>query len=206
MRLRFSKKGRARFISHIDFLEAVRRAVRCAGVPACFSRGFNKREKISAGFPAPLGIESEYEIIDIELYAPVDPQTLPAMFNAVLPEGLRVEAAVASPGTGMMLPGAVVAYRIEQADPSVAIAALDAGITTIKRTDKGGREISSRDSVVSYGVIDGALSIELTSGLPTSGRIDEILKKIYTEEAYADILITKVAQYRVTGGKKEYLI
>ena len=39
-----------------------------ADAPVAMTQGFNKRERMSAGFPLPLGIESEAELVDIELF------------------------------------------------------------------------------------------------------------------------------------------
>ena len=71
----FSKKGRARYISHLDLVEIIKRAFNIAGLPVCYSRGFNKRAHIGGGFPLPLGIESECEVFDCDLYSEI-PETV----------------------------------------------------------------------------------------------------------------------------------
>ena len=50
VRFEFSKAGTARFIPHLDLMEIVKRAMRMSDFPMAFTQGFNKREKISAGY------------------------------------------------------------------------------------------------------------------------------------------------------------
>ena len=66
-RLKYRKKGLARFISHLDTLRVFQQAMRRAGLQLSFTRGFNRRPKISAGYPLPLGYTSNDEYIDITL-------------------------------------------------------------------------------------------------------------------------------------------
>ena len=40
-RLTFAKKGRARYISHLDLMRAMQRAIKRAGVPIWYTQGFN---------------------------------------------------------------------------------------------------------------------------------------------------------------------
>ena len=53
IRIQFAKRGDARYIPHLDFMEIIKRVLR---MRACLLRcaGFNKRERISMGFPLPL--------------------------------------------------------------------------------------------------------------------------------------------------------
>ncbi len=37
-----------------------------AGLPVSFSQGFNKRERIAGGYPLPLGVESNCEMLDVD--------------------------------------------------------------------------------------------------------------------------------------------
>ena len=89
-RIFLTKKGPARFIPHLDFIEIIKRSLRRTKIPVSFSQGFNKREKISLGFPIPLGIESESEICDLDLYKSITIEQFMEM-NKFLPKGIQVE-------------------------------------------------------------------------------------------------------------------
>ena len=52
VRLFFSKKGRAVYISHLDLLRTMQRALKRAGIPVWYSEGFNPR--IYLNFPLAL--------------------------------------------------------------------------------------------------------------------------------------------------------
>ena len=55
LRVRYAKRGRARFTSHRDFSRAFERALRRAAVPMAYSSGFNPHPRISYAGAAPTG-------------------------------------------------------------------------------------------------------------------------------------------------------
>ena len=67
IRIRFSKKGKIRFISHRDIARIWERALRKAQIKIAYSEGFSPRPKISFGLALPTGNESEAEYLDLEL-------------------------------------------------------------------------------------------------------------------------------------------
>ena len=90
IRIRLSKKGEARFISHRELNNTLTRAFRRAKVPVAFTQGFTPRPKISFSQPTAVGIESYAEFVDIELYTKIDSQGLMNQLNETLPENLRI--------------------------------------------------------------------------------------------------------------------
>jgi radical SAM-linked protein len=89
-RLRFSKCGPVRFISHRDVARAFERAFRIAELPLAFSQGFSPHPKVSFGPALAVGYESEAEYLDLELTRDVDGASLAASISAGLPEGMAV--------------------------------------------------------------------------------------------------------------------
>ncbi|MCE3234556.1 MAG: hypothetical protein K0Q50_736 [Vampirovibrio sp.] len=67
VRLKLEKRGDLRFISHLDWLRMIYRAVSRSKIPVAYSQGFNPKPKISFGPALPLFTESYGEYIDIEL-------------------------------------------------------------------------------------------------------------------------------------------
>ena len=67
VRIRFSKTGRARYISHLDLNRTMTRAVRRAGLPIWYTEGFNPKPKITFAAPLSIGTESMCEFMDIRL-------------------------------------------------------------------------------------------------------------------------------------------
>ena len=56
LRVRFAKRGRLRFASHLDVARAIERAARRTGLPVAFSAGFTPHPKISYLGAAPTGV------------------------------------------------------------------------------------------------------------------------------------------------------
>ncbi|MBI2168395.1 MAG: DUF2344 domain-containing protein [Actinobacteria bacterium] len=94
VRLRFTKRGRVRFISHRDVARALERAFRVEGLPLAFTEGFAPRPKVSFGLALPTGYESDAEYLDAGLTEEVDLDDLITGVSASLPEGMGVADAV----------------------------------------------------------------------------------------------------------------
>src|SRR4029077_7165483 len=88
VRIRFSKRGRVRFISHRDVARAFERAFRIEELPLAFTEGFSPRPKVSFGLALSVGHESEAEYLDVELTESVDVDALPERLTPALPEGM----------------------------------------------------------------------------------------------------------------------
>ena len=93
IRLRFTKTGRAVYISHLDLVRTVQRALNRAGVPVRYSSGFNPHALISVLLPLSIGVESLCDLMDIRVREEVDLTSLPAKLTAVMPEGISILSA-----------------------------------------------------------------------------------------------------------------
>lgn len=93
LRVCFSKTGRMRFLSHLDFVRAFERATRRAGLPVALSEGFSPAPKIAYGWPLPVGMAGLAEYLDMELTSRVPPETVQAALNDQLPDGFEVREA-----------------------------------------------------------------------------------------------------------------
>ena len=91
LRLRFEKRGKAAYLSHLDVLRTFQRAFVRAGIRVKHSEGFNPHPKMSIAAPLQLGCESLCEVLDVQILS--GPENMPAALNPVLPEGLRVVSA-----------------------------------------------------------------------------------------------------------------
>ena len=118
VRVRYSKQGKVRWISHRDVARAFERALRIEQLPLAFTLGFSPRPKVSFGLALSTGYESEAEYLDLELARPIDLESLPARLTAALPVGLEVDAVVALAERAPALQEAVgaVTWHIEVTD------------------------------------------------------------------------------------------
>lgn len=88
LRIRYAKRGRARFTSHRDVVRAFERALRRAHVPMAYSSGFNPHPRISYANSSPTGAATEAEYLEIGLSEVCDPTRLLAALNEAMPDGL----------------------------------------------------------------------------------------------------------------------
>ena len=96
LRLRFSKTGRAVYISHLDLMRTMQRAFLRAGYPLKYSEGFNPHAQISILLPLSVGCSSVCELMDFSLREEAEVNEIPARLTAVMPEGIAVTEAYRS--------------------------------------------------------------------------------------------------------------
>jgi radical SAM-linked protein len=94
--LKFSKTGYLKFLSHLDMMEVFRRAFRRSEIALVYSKGFNPSPKMAIANPLPVGIESVAEYLQCETEEDLEASELMERLNAMLPEGIRIIAAVST--------------------------------------------------------------------------------------------------------------
>lgn len=88
--IKFTKINSAKFISHLDTMRTLHRALRRAGIPISYSKGFNPHASISVAAPLSLGIASTAEYADIELDELIDSEIIKGKLSNALPEGIKI--------------------------------------------------------------------------------------------------------------------
>ena len=91
VRVRFAKKGRMRFISHLDVIRLFYRALRRAQLPITISKGFNPRPRISVIPALKLGKESDSLELTVRLDEWVKPSLFKERLQEQLPEGIELK-------------------------------------------------------------------------------------------------------------------
>jgi radical SAM-linked protein len=94
VRLRYTKRGKIRWISHRDVARALERAFRITQLPLAFTEGFSPRPKVSFGLALSTGHESDAEYLDLVFAEAIDLEPLSASLTEALPEGMAVTGAV----------------------------------------------------------------------------------------------------------------
>jgi len=173
VRLRLRKEGRMRFLGHLDFMNAFHRAVLRAGLPVRYSGGFHPKQKVSFSEALPTGVESDAELIDLELTSPRTARDVVEGLNRELPQGFHVleggviPAQLPSPSASIR----VSHYRLElpaSARLEAALAAFLAAERVVVVRPKGKRsvEVDIRPWVESLRLEGGALHMVLRRGSP----------------------------------------
>jgi radical SAM-linked protein len=91
VRVEFSKKGTLRYLSHLEVVSTILRALRRADIPLRYSEGFRPSPKVSFGPALGVGIEGESEFFDMEVYPPFALETTQDTVNHTLPEGMAIK-------------------------------------------------------------------------------------------------------------------
>ncbi|MEC4676454.1 MAG: TIGR03960 family B12-binding radical SAM protein [Nitrospirota bacterium] len=91
VRLRFSKTGKARYLSHLETTTAIIRAMRRAEFNFRYSSGFHPSPRISFGPALRVGIAGLREYLDLELIPPVRTEAALRDLNRTLPEGFHAD-------------------------------------------------------------------------------------------------------------------
>lgn len=89
-RLTYSKLDEARWLSHLELVAAVYRALRRTGLPLAFTGGFHPLPRVSFHGALPVGVESLGETMDVELTAAMGACGLVEIFNRAMPLGLKI--------------------------------------------------------------------------------------------------------------------
>ena len=181
LRIRYAKRGRARFTSHRDFGRAFERALRRAGIPMAYSSGFSPHPRISYANASPTGAASEAEYLEIGLAEARTPAAVQAALDAALPPGLDVLEVVES-SSGALADGLtgsrwrVALVGVPAADLAYAVRAfLGAAAVPVSRMTKNGlREFDARTAVVTLTEVEGGLEMLLEHGTPLV-RPDDVL-------------------------------
>jgi radical SAM-linked protein len=92
--LEYTRGERVKYISHLDLMRAMQRAVRRAELSIAFSQGFNPHPIMAFASALPVGTTSEREYMDILLTKPVSLSELKEKMNLALPKGITVTEAV----------------------------------------------------------------------------------------------------------------
>jgi radical SAM-linked protein len=159
--VRYAKRGKMRFASHLDVARAFERSVRRAGLPIAYSSGFTPHPKISYAGGAPTGVASEAEYLSLTLTSRIEADAVQERLNAALPDGIDV-ITVAEDSGGLP------ASRLTASEWQIALPGLppDNVVPAVRKflalteapverlTSKGMRRMDARAAVVSIDVFD----------------------------------------------------
>ncbi|MDR3069398.1 MAG: TIGR03936 family radical SAM-associated protein [Propionibacteriaceae bacterium] len=180
VRLRYAKRGRARFASHRDFSRAFERALRRAKVPMAFSSGFSPHPRISYLNAAPTGAASEAEYVEIALAQRIDPESLMQGLKRALPDGFALLAAHESDGE-IQMSASRWQCRVPDADPvklREAAKALWEQVETVVRREEKNRDVNVRPAILKLDVsADGLIDLISVVDSPLV-RPDDVMKAL----------------------------
>ena len=91
IKITYSKGEEIKFISHLDHIRVLERAIRRAELPIAFSQGFNPRMKLSYKSKAlKVGETSNECQAELSFISHIKPSELKEKLNNVLPPGFKI--------------------------------------------------------------------------------------------------------------------
>lgn len=212
IRFQFTKGPEVRFLSHLDMVRTLERAVRRARLPIAYSEGFTPRPIMSYSYALPVGVLSEAEYGDFGFALALDPEAFMTAYNEQLPEGFRVLRAEELAEDAPALQSTISAARWKVVLPDLDVAqeikarweelqGLDSFVVR-RETKKGSREIDVRPFLFQVeGIVHDSTGtcFECLCGLGNEAnlRMDEL--GVLLGFSHLEALITRIGQFRRVG-------
>ncbi|MCA6079311.1 MAG: TIGR03960 family B12-binding radical SAM protein [Endomicrobium sp.] len=187
LRLRFSKKGKVRFISHLEQVEMFRRAARRSCLPIAFTAGFSPQIKSSYGPPLSIGQESSSEYMELYFTQKVSVENVRLKFSKALPEGFKIldvkKVPLNFPSIDIL--SNVSEYEIKNAD--IAQEQIDKflfqDLIAVEKIKMGKTvEVDAKPLIRSFKNENGILKLQLRFGGGRYVKPEAILKKLLGDQ------------------------
>ena len=204
VRVFYHKTGRAKYISHLDIMRCMQRAV---VLPVWYTEGFNPHIYLTFSLPLSLGYESESEVMDFRLVDDTYPfDEVTVRLNRSLPPDIRVVRTASPVNKPEGIASAV--YEIKASVPGCSGTALGKAfrafmeqkeILVEKRAKKGARKIMKE---IDIRPLCELLSCEETGAgllirLKTAAGIQTNLNPALLLDAFCAYLQTEALSYSV---------
>lgn len=209
LRLRYSKLGKVRFVSHRDGARLWERALRRVELPVAYTEGFTPRPRIGFGLALPTAAESLAEFLDVDLVREADIDVDDERWNSemirdlsdALPVGIDVTVIAERSSNEGSLQERVDSVTWELTGPGdhpepLAVAAqhvLDADELIVERERKGQRRVDDVRPLI-HELHPDETGSKLIARLATDGRT--LRPAELAELAFAGVVGTDVRVLR----------
>ena len=180
VRATFSKRRRAKYISHLDLMRCMQRAFKRAGVPIWYTEGFNPHAYLMFPLALSLGYESGCECMDFRLDGDMTMTEAMERLNRVLPPDLQIVKVAEPVKKHTEIAFADYALALECGDhtaPAALRAAWDSfsaqpEILMEKKTKRGSTQIDLKAQAEIRGVSEGEQALCLTLRMPAGTSVN----------------------------------
>ncbi len=194
IRVEFSKTGDLRYLSHLELITAILRAMRRADIPLVYSQGFHPSPKVSFGPALGVGISGIKEYYDMEMMSPFPIHDFKQRINSKLLVGLEINDMAVIPIKAPSLSSFVsrYEYEINCPDASVVNQFLEKAEVLSEREKE---TINVRSMVEDAEVIDKkTVRLILVDQGNRKVRLGELVQKIFFIPA-EELRITRLTMY-----------
>ncbi len=188
-RLKFSKMGMGKYISHLDLLRTFTRAIHRANLPVRYSQGFNPHQLITFSLPLALGVTSETEFVDIDFEDGTNSDDIMTALNKNLPPDIKILKVTIPECKANDIVSARYVIDITHCD-------IDADkvkefferteIPALKKTKKGEKEINLCEFILEWNIAEAN---------DDSIKLDVVLSAGGSANIKPDIMISRLCEY-----------
>jgi radical SAM-linked protein len=189
LRVQFNRGPELRFITHLDLMRSLERAIRRSGIDIAYSEGFSPHPQISLAAPLPVGVTSRGEIMDIFLASPMPAEDFALSLSTQLPKGLCLgsveEIPVGLPSLQSQLRcaeyeiGLPVNIELSFLQGKIDNLLARESIEWIQKREKGSKSYDLRPLILSLAIEAGLegplLAMRLRAGNEATGRPDQVI-------------------------------
>lgn len=199
-RLKFSKTGMGKYISHLDLLRTFTRAIHRAELPVRYSQGFNPHQLITFSLPLALGVTSETEFVDIDFEEGTRPDDIMTALNENLPPDIKILKVTTPECKANDIVSARYMIDITHCDINAGEVKgffEQAEIPALKKTKKGEKEINLREFILEWNIEeikDDGITLDVVLSAGGSANIKP------------DIMVSKLCEYLGFGKFESYNI
>ncbi len=206
IRVKFSKTGEMRYLSHSELMTVLFRALRRSRIPVAYSSGFHPHPKVSFGPALPSGVAGINEFFDIELTAVVNPQDMIQRMNSVLPEGIRLSSALIISKKDNSLGNIFKRYAYEVIIDNSLINSINSFLSRDSwEVQRKNKTVDIRPTVEGAQVEGNILKLFLADTEKANARLNEVLKELLqlSPEDVSALTITRVGLYGYNNDNKK---
>ncbi len=199
VRVRFSKQGDLRLVSHRDLARTLERLFRRARVAVCQSQGFHPKPRMMFPSALALGIAGVDEVVEVDLEVPCQLHELLDRLTAQAPSGLSFHSAEIVPAgskkaqaKSQTLEAPIPGDRLSEVADRVQTL-LAASSYRVERKDRG-EQLDVRPLIEELSLSEGVLRLKLRIAQEASARPRDILLALgLTEPEVQALALTRTA-------------
>ena len=174
----YAKRGKARYLSHIDHIHVIHRAFRRAGIEVRKTQGFHPKMDFTYGPALPLGMEARREVLEFRSSRRLSEAEFLRRVNRSLPAGLRFSALTRLPPGAPSLANAIgrldysLDWKSGDLGPDLTAAVIRDALRRFKGTAPGAADLE-------FAIRGRRLALSLPP-LPTRGvRAQDIVREVF---------------------------
>lgn len=183
IRVKFRKVGNLQFISHLDLMRFMTKALVRAKIPVVYTEGFNPHPRLTFGLPLSVGTQSECELMEFKITGEAKEEDIRAALSRNLPPELAVLEVYQAPAGVKLSSIAFAEYEI-RADRRLDVElVMKDEILATKQTKSGEKTVNIAPLIARYSY-DGEVLRAVLCADSQNYLNPELLVKLFDVEDY----------------------